>query len=98
MFVLNGGRFTRALMVEMAIPEGGVPCELRAVDILRDGRRDSSPMEPAPSSEHPALCREEAPAETHMLRVTRGRGGGGSSTVECLRVYSPHAPSMVPEP
>lgn len=35
MYVLYGGRFTRALLVEMVLLEAGIPYELREVDIVK---------------------------------------------------------------
>ena len=35
MYILYGGRYTRALMTEMVLLEGEIPYELRAVDIVK---------------------------------------------------------------
>ena len=32
MYVLYGGRYTRSLLVEMVLTEGGIPYEVREVD------------------------------------------------------------------
>ena len=35
MYVLYGGKFTRALMTEMVLLEGDIPYELRTVDTIK---------------------------------------------------------------
>ena len=55
MYILYGGRFTRALLVEMVMAEGGIPYELRAVDIVAHEHRESAFLAINPSGWVPAL-------------------------------------------
>ena len=55
MYILYGGRFTRALLVEMVMSEGGIPYELRAVDIVAREHREPAFLAINPSGWVPAL-------------------------------------------
>ena len=39
MYILYGGKFTRAQMVQMVLAEGGIEYELREIDILSHEER-----------------------------------------------------------
>jgi glutathione S-transferase len=58
-YVLYGGRFTRALIVEMVLLEGAIPYELRAVDILREEHRSPEFLAVNPAGSVPALITPE---------------------------------------
>ena len=55
MYVLYGGRFTRALIVEMVMAEGGIPYELRSVDIVAHEHREPAYLAVNPAGWVPAL-------------------------------------------
>ena len=59
MYVLYGGRFTRALMVEMVMAEGGLPYELREVDIVAHEHREPEYLAVNPAGLVPALVTPE---------------------------------------
>ena len=59
MYVLYGGRFTRALLVEMVMAEGGLPYELREVDIVRHEHREPGYLAVNPAGWVPALVTPE---------------------------------------
>ncbi len=55
MYVLYGGRYTRALIVEMVLLEGQIPYALREVDILTNEHRSPEYLAINPSGLVPAL-------------------------------------------
>ena len=55
MYILYGGRFTRALIVEMVMAEGGIPYELRSVDIVAHEHREPAYLAVNPAGWVPAL-------------------------------------------
>lgn len=55
MYVLYGGRFTRALIVEMVMAEGDIQYELREVDIVRDEHRSPAFLAINPAGWVPAM-------------------------------------------
>ena len=59
MYVLYGGRFTRALLVEMVMAEGGLPYELREVDIVKHEHREPGYLAVNPAGWVPALLTPE---------------------------------------
>ena len=59
MYILYGGRFTRALMVEMVMAEGGIPYELRNVDIVAHEHRRPEYLAVNPAGWVPALLTPE---------------------------------------
>jgi glutathione S-transferase len=59
MYVLYGGRFTRALLVEMVLAEGDLAYELREVDITRDEHRRPEFLAINPAGWVPALITPE---------------------------------------
>ena len=54
-YVLYGGKFTRALLVEMVLVEGDIPYELRSVDIVNDEHRSPEFLAVNPAGWVPAL-------------------------------------------
>lgn len=59
MYVLYGGPFTRALIVEMVLAEGDIPYELRAVDIVKQEHRAPAFLAVNPAGRVPALVTPE---------------------------------------
>ena len=59
MYILYGGRFTRALIVEMVMAEGGIPYELRNVDIVAHEHRRPEYLAVNPAGWVPALLTPE---------------------------------------
>ena len=59
MYVLYGGHFTRALLVEMVLAEGAIPYELREVDILKEEHRGPAYLAVNPAGWVPALVTPE---------------------------------------
>ena len=55
MYILYGGPFTRALIVEMVMAEGDIAYELREIDIARDEHRTSDYLAINPAGWVPAL-------------------------------------------
>ena len=80
MYVLYGGKFTRALCVQMVLEEGDLDYELRSVDILRQEHRSPEYLAINPAGFVPALITPEGDvlhetpalmlylAERHRLR------------------------------
>ena len=58
-YILYGGTFTRALMVEMVLAEGGIDYELRNVDIVNDEHRSAAFLAINPAGWVPALMTPE---------------------------------------
>lgn len=59
MYVLYGGPFTRALIVEMVLAEGDIPYELRAVDIVKLEHRAPAFLAVNPAGRVPVLVTPE---------------------------------------
>ena len=59
MYILYGGPFTRALMVEMVMAEGDIAYELRAVDIVKQEHRAPDFLAINPAGWVPALITPE---------------------------------------
>ena len=59
MYILYGGRFTRALIVEMVMAEGDIPCEVRTVNIVAQEHRRPEYLTINPSGWVPALVTPE---------------------------------------
>ena len=59
MYILYGGDFTRALVTEMVMAEGGISYELREVDIVNDGHRTPEFLKINPAGWVPALITPE---------------------------------------
>lgn len=59
MYVLYGGPFTRALMVEMVLAEGDIPYELRPVDIIKQQHRTPEFLAVNPAGRVPILITPE---------------------------------------
>ncbi len=55
MYILYGGRFTRAVMVEMVMLEGDIPYELREIDIVNDEHRKPEYLAINPAGWVPSL-------------------------------------------
>lgn len=62
MYVLYGGAFTRALMVEMVMAEGDIPYERREVDIVKREHRAPAFLAVNPAGRVPALITPEGEA------------------------------------
>ena len=58
-YILYGGRFTRALVVEMVLLEGDIPYELREIDIVNDEHRGAEYLAINPAGWVPALITPE---------------------------------------
>ena len=58
-YILYGGRFTRALITEMVMAEGGIPYEVRDVDIVAQEHRRPEYLAVNPSGWVPALVTPE---------------------------------------
>ena len=71
MYTLYGGKFTRALMVQMVMAEGDIEYELREIDILR--QREQSPQFLAinPAGYVPAMVKPDGAVlfETHAINL-----------------------------
>ena len=59
MYILYGGSFTRAVINEMVMAEGGIDYELRPVDILKDEHRSPEFLAINPAGWVPALITPE---------------------------------------
>ncbi|MDX1400705.1 MAG: glutathione S-transferase family protein [Kiloniellales bacterium] len=59
MYILYGGKFTRAMLVEMVLSEGDLAYELREVDILKGGTRSSEILKINPRGLVPVLITPE---------------------------------------
>ena len=71
-YVLYGGRFTRALLVEMVLAEGGLAYELREVDVVAGEHRSPEFLAVNPAGFVPALVTPEGEAlhETAAINLT----------------------------
>ena len=70
-YILYGGRFTRALMVEMVMAEGDIFYELREIDIVRKQNQSAEFLAINPSGWVPALITPEGQIlyETHAINL-----------------------------
>lgn len=70
-YILYGGPYTRALITEMVMAEGGIPYELRAVDIVNNEHRAPEFLAINPAGWVPALITPEGEAlyETHAINL-----------------------------
>ncbi len=59
MYILYGGKFTRTVCVQMLLEEGGLPYELREIDILRGEHREPEYLAINPAGYVPALVTPE---------------------------------------
>ena len=59
MYILYGGRFTRTLIVEMVMAEGGIDYELRQIDIVQQEHRSSEFLAINPAGKVPAMITPE---------------------------------------
>lgn len=59
MYILYGGRFTRALIVEMVMLEGGIDHELRQIDIIEQEHRSPEFLCINPAGKVPAMITPE---------------------------------------
>ena len=59
MYIVYGGRFTRTICVQMVIEEGGLPYELRELDILRGEHRSPEFLSINPAGYVPAMITPE---------------------------------------
>lgn len=55
MYILYGGPFTRALIVEMVMAEGNIPYELREVDIVKQAHQSPEFLAINPAGYVPAV-------------------------------------------
>ena len=72
MYILYGGRFTRSLMVEMVLAEGGLAYEHREIDIDKDEHRAPDFLAVNPAGLVPALITPEGETltETPAINLT----------------------------
>ncbi|MGB5705646.1 MAG: glutathione S-transferase N-terminal domain-containing protein [Arenicellales bacterium] len=70
-YVLCGGEFTRTLITQMVMAEGGIDYELRQVDILRHEHKSSEFLSINPAGLIPALVTPEGDVlyETFIWRI-----------------------------
>ena len=70
-YILYGGRFTRALMVEMVLAEGDINYELREIDIVQKQHQSLEFLAINPSGWVPALITPEGQTlyETHAINL-----------------------------
>jgi glutathione S-transferase len=61
-YILYGGDYTRALITQMVMAEGGIDYELRKVDILNDEHRSAAFLKINPAGFVPALITPEGEA------------------------------------
>ena len=59
MYIVYGGRFTRTICVQMVLEEGGLPYELREIDILRGEHRSPEFLAINPAGYIPAMITPE---------------------------------------
>jgi glutathione S-transferase len=71
MYILYGGDFTRALLVQWVLEEGKIDCELRTIDILKGEHRAAEFLAINPSGLVPVLITPDGDAlyETAALMV-----------------------------
>jgi glutathione S-transferase len=70
-YILYGGRFTRALMVEMVMAEGDINYELREIDIVQKQHQSPEFLAINPSGWVPALITPDGQTlyETHAINL-----------------------------
>jgi len=71
MYILYGGKFTRALMVQMVMAEGGIPYELIEIDIINQQHRSEAFLAINPAGFVPALKLDDGTVlhETHAINL-----------------------------
>ena len=71
MYLLYGGRYTRAILVEMVLAEGGLDYELREIDILAEEHRAPAFLAINPAGRVPVLVTPEGDrlAETAAINL-----------------------------
>lgn len=69
MYILYGGRFTRALIVEMVMAEGDIAYELREVDIVAQEHRSPEYLAVNPAGWVPALITPEGETLTETPAI-----------------------------
>lgn len=71
MYTLYGGKFTRALMVQMVLAEGDIEYELREIDILKQQEQSPEYLAINPAGFVPALAKADGEVlfETHAINL-----------------------------
>lgn len=71
MYILYGGPYTRAFIVEMAMAEGGIANEVRVVDIVKQEHRSPEFLAINPAGRVPALITPDGTVlyETHAINL-----------------------------
>ena len=71
MYTLYGGRFTRALIVQMVLAEGKIEHELRPVDIINNEHRSEQFLAMNPAGYVPVLVKPDGEVlhETHAINL-----------------------------
>ncbi len=71
MYLLYGGKFTRALMVQMVMAEGDIEYELREIDILSQQERSPQYLAINPAGFVPAMAKPDGEVlfETHAINL-----------------------------
>lgn len=69
MYILYGGRFTRALIAEMVMAEGGIAYELREVDIVKQEHRSPEFLAINPAGRVPAMITPEGETLTETPAI-----------------------------
>ena len=71
MYTLYGGKYTRALMVEMLMVEAGIPYDLVEIDIVNNAHRSAEFLALNPAGFIPALEIQKGSVihETHAINL-----------------------------
>ena len=71
MYILYGGKFTRALIVQMVFAEGGIDYQLREIDTINNEHRTPEFLAINPAGHIPALVKPngEVVFETHAINL-----------------------------
>lgn len=71
MYILYGGKFTRAMMVQMVMAEGGIDYELREIDILSQQEQSPEFLAINPAGFVPAMAIPDGEVlfETHAINL-----------------------------
>lgn len=71
MYILYGGKFTRALMVQMVMAEGNIEYELREIDIFSQQEQTPQFLAINPAGYVPAMARPDGEVlfETHAINL-----------------------------
>ena len=71
MYTLYGGKFTRAMIVQMVMAEGGIEYELREIDILRQQEQSPEYLAINPAGFVPAMAKADGEVlfETHAINL-----------------------------